>query len=78
MNEVEKTIKALYKDKYGQLISLILQRFRSLSIESAEDVVQETFAEAAVSWARQSIPANPSGCYIKPAGTNPSTCLKKL
>jgi RNA polymerase sigma factor (sigma-70 family) len=61
MNETGRCIEALYKDKFGQLISLILQRFRSLSIESAEDIVQETFAEAAMRWQEQGIPENPSG-----------------
>jgi hypothetical protein len=44
MNETKKCIEVIYKDKFGQLISLLLQSFRSLSIESAEDIVQETFA----------------------------------
>lgn len=77
MNDVEKSIEALYKDKYGQLISLILQRFRSLSIESAEDVVQETFAEAAVCWARQSIPLNPSGWLYQTCRNKSINLLKK-
>jgi RNA polymerase sigma-70 factor (ECF subfamily) len=61
MNEVEKRIEVLYKDKFGQLISLILRRFQALSIESAEDIVQETFAEAAVRWPKQGLPENPAG-----------------
>ena len=61
MNEAEKCIAVIYKDKFGQLIALILQRFPSLSIESAEDIVQETFAEAVVRWPKQGIPDNPSG-----------------
>jgi len=61
MNEVGKRIEAIYKDKFGQLISLILQRFRSLSIESAEDIVQEAFAGAAVLWPKQGVPENPAG-----------------
>ena len=77
MNEVEKSIEALYKDKYGQLISLILQRFRSLSIESAEDVVQETFAQAAVSWARQGIPLNPPGWLYQTCRNKSINLLKK-
>ena len=61
MNEAEKCIGVIYKDKFGQLIALILQRFPGLSIESAEDIVQETFAEAVVRWPKQGIPDNPSG-----------------
>ena len=74
MNESEKCIEAIYKDKFGQLIALLLQRFRGLPIESAEDIVQETFAEATVRWPKQGIPENPPGWIYQAARTNPSTC----
>lgn len=61
MSETDKLIEGLYRDKYGQLLSLMLQKFRSLSIESAEDVVQEAFADAAARWTVQSVPQNPAG-----------------
>jgi len=61
MSELDKTIESLYKDKYGQLVSLLLQKFSSLTMESAEDLVQETFAEASSRWLQQGIPHNPGG-----------------
>jgi len=78
MNETEKCIEAIYKDKFGQLISLILQRFRSLSVESAEDIVQETFAEAAVSWPKQGVPENPSGWLYQTCRNKSINLLKKM
>ena len=78
MNETGRCIEALYKDKFGQLISLILQRFRSLSIESAEDIVQETFTEAAARWQEQGIPENPSGWLYQTCKNKSINLLKKI
>ncbi|HEX4372293.1 MAG TPA: sigma-70 family RNA polymerase sigma factor [Puia sp.] len=77
MNEIEKFIEEIYKDKFGQLISLMLQRFRSLSIESAEDIVQETFADAALYWPKQGIPQNPSGWIYQTCKNKSINLLKK-
>ncbi len=78
MTEVEKQIEVLYKDKYGQLISVILQRFPNLSFESAEDIVQETFAEAAIRWPGQGIPDNPSGWLYQTCKNKSINLLKKI
>ena len=77
MNETGRCIEALYKGKFGQLISLILQRFRSLSIESAEDIVQETFAEAAERWQDKGIPENPSGWLYQTCQNKSINLLKQ-
>src|ERR1700722_11225197 len=78
MNEIEKCIEVIYKDKFGQLISLMLQRFRTLSIESAEDIVQETFAEAALYWPKQGMPENPSGWLYQTCKNKSINLLKKV
>src|SRR6266700_3523655 len=78
MNDTEKYIEVIYKNKFGQLISLILQRFRSLSFESAEDIVQETFAEAAVRWPKQGMPENPSGWLYQVCRNKAIHLLKKM
>jgi RNA polymerase sigma factor (sigma-70 family) len=78
MNETGRCIEALYKGKFGQLISLILQRFRSLSIESAEDIVQETFAEAAERWQEQGMPENPSGWLYQTCKNKSINLLKQI
>ncbi len=77
MNEATKRIEVIYKDKFGQLISLILQRFRSLSIESTEDIVQETFAEAALLWPKQGMPENPAGWLYQACKNKAINLLKK-
>lgn len=78
MNESEKCIEAIYKDKFGQLIALLLQRFRGLPIESAEDIVQETFAEATVRWPKQGIPENPPGWIYQACKNKSINLLKKI
>src|SRR5271154_4216439 len=78
MNEATKRIEVIYKDKFGQLISLILQRFRSLSIESTEDIVQETFAEAALLWPKQGVPENPAGWLYQTCKNKSINLLKKM
>src|SRR5579859_1100483 len=78
MTEVEKQIEALYKDKYGQLISSTLQRFRSLSVEMAEDVVQEAFAAATGLWPKQGKPENPSAWLYQVCKNKSINLLKKV
>jgi RNA polymerase sigma factor (sigma-70 family) len=77
MNKVGEHIEVIYKNKFGQLISLILQRYRSLSIESAEDIVQEAFAEAAVLWPKQGMPENPAGWLYQVCKNKSINLLKR-
>src|SRR5450432_3131282 len=78
MNEVEKHIEVIYKERFGQLISLILQRFRGLSFESAEDIVQETFAAAMLLWPQQAVPENPMGWLYQACKNKSINLLKKI
>jgi RNA polymerase sigma factor (sigma-70 family) len=77
MNECEKGIEILYKDRFGQLISLILQRFRQMPIDWAEDIVQETFTAAAVNWPKTGMPENPSGWLYQTCKNKSINLLKK-
>ena len=78
MNEFEKRIEILYKERFGQLISLILQRFRHLPIDWAEDIVQEAFTAAALHWPKTGIPENPSGWLYQTCRNKSINLLKKL
>jgi len=77
MSEAAGHIEVIYKDRFGQLISLILQRFRGLSIESAEDIVQEAFAAAAQLWPKQGLPENPMGWLYQVCKNKAINLLKK-
>ena len=61
MTEIQREIGTLYKENFGQLVSLLLSRYPGLSIESAEDAVQDAFAEASARWATSGIPQNKPG-----------------
>ena len=78
MNECEERIEILYKERFGQLISLILQRFRHLSIDWAEDIVQETFTTAVLHWPKTGIPENPSGWLYQTCKNKSIDLLKKI
>jgi hypothetical protein len=69
MTEIQHEIGTLYKENFGQLVSLLLSRFPGLSIESAEDAVQDAFAEASARVAF--LRTNPAG-YIPSAKIGPS------
>jgi len=77
MNEIEKCIEILYKERFGQLISLILQRFRPLSFDGAEDIVQETFTAAALHWPKTGMPDNPSGWLYQTCKNKSINLLKQ-
>jgi RNA polymerase sigma factor (sigma-70 family) len=77
MTEVEHHIEALYKDKFGQLLSLLLMKFRDLTIESGQDIVQEAFADAATLWTGQSMPHNPAGWIYQACKNKSINMLKK-
>jgi RNA polymerase sigma factor (sigma-70 family) len=77
MNEFEKRIEILYKERFGQLISLILQRFQRLSIGWAQDIVQEAFTAAALHWPKTGIPENPSGWLYQTCKNKSINLLKK-
>jgi RNA polymerase sigma factor (sigma-70 family) len=77
MNEFERRIEILYKERFGQLISLILQRFRNLPIDWAEDIVQEAFAAAALHWPQKGMPENPSGWLYQTCKNKTINLLKK-
>jgi RNA polymerase sigma factor (sigma-70 family) len=77
MSDCDKRIEILYKERFGQLISLILQRFRQMPIDWAEDIVQETFTAAAVNWPKTGMPQNPSGWLYQTCKNKSINLLKK-
>jgi len=78
MNEVERRLEILYKERFGQLIGLILQRFRQLSVDWAEDIVQEAFAAAALHWPKTGMPDNPSGWLYQTCKNKSINLLKRI
>ena len=78
MSEFDRRIEILYKERFGQLISLILLRFRRLPIDWAEDIVQEAFTAAATHWPKTGMPGNPSGWLYQTCKNKAINLLKTI
>lgn len=78
MSKIEKRLEILYKERFGQLIALMLQRFRHLPIDWAEDVVQEAFTAAATHWPKTGMPENPSGWLYNTCKNKSINLLKTI
>jgi RNA polymerase sigma factor (sigma-70 family) len=57
----ELTVEQLYRSQYGKMVANILNRYPDLGLETAEDLVQDSFAVALTEWAREGVPCNPPG-----------------
>ena len=57
----EQTVEQLYRSHYGKMVANILNRYPDLGLETAEDLVQDSFAVALTEWAREGVPCNPPG-----------------
>jgi RNA polymerase sigma factor (sigma-70 family) len=58
---VELTVERLYRSHYGKMVANILNRYPDLGLETAEDLVQDSFAVALTEWALEGVPRNPPG-----------------
>src|SRR5260221_13992259 len=61
MDIVQRETDKLYKQHFGKLVASLLYTFRAMDPESAEDMVQDAFSSALVSWRSKGIPENPAG-----------------
>ena len=52
-------IPQLYRQEYSKMVSLLCNRFGIDQIDSAEDIVSETFLSAAETWGMKGIPDDP-------------------
>ncbi len=57
----EQTVERLYRSQYGKMVANILNRYPDLGLETAEDLVQDSFAVTLTEWAREGVPCNPPG-----------------
>jgi predicted RNA polymerase sigma factor len=46
MDHIQIKIDQLYKTHFGKLISALLSTFKSLDLQGAEDIIQDSFAIA--------------------------------
>ncbi|SFQ52437.1 RNA polymerase sigma factor [Parafilimonas terrae] len=65
MYNLQQQVDQLYKKQYGKMIAMLLYCFRDMHMETAEDVVQDTFSSALTSWSHGNMPENMEGWLFK-------------
>ncbi len=61
MDNVQQEVDRLYKSHFGKMVSSLLYFSQDIDLETAEDLVQDSFAAALVAWRKDEIPSNPAG-----------------
>lgn len=61
MNDVQQLVDALYKKSFGQLVASLLVSSRDIDPDTAEDIVQDSFAKALEAWRKDGVPLNAAG-----------------
>ena len=69
-------IPQLYRQEYSKMVSLLCNRFGIDQIDSAEDIVSETFLSAAESWGMKGLPDDPVAWLYAVARNNALNGLK--
>jgi RNA polymerase sigma factor (sigma-70 family) len=69
-------IPQLYRQEYSKMVSLLCNRFGIDQIDSAEDIVSETFLSAAETWGMKGIPDDPVAWLYAVARNNTLNGLK--
>ncbi len=65
MDIVQMEVDRLYKSQFGRMLSSLLRFSNDIDLESAEDIVQDTFSAALVSWEKDGLPVNPAAWLFK-------------
>ncbi|MDF2191787.1 DUF6596 domain-containing protein [Paraflavitalea sp. CAU 1676] len=60
MEKQQDSLKQLFQQEFSRMVAVISKQFGLQYIETAEDIVSETFLQAAESWGMKGLPANPA------------------
>lgn len=60
MEQVKNNLKILFQQEFARMVAVISHSFGLQHIELAEDLVSETFLQAAETWDTRGIPVNPA------------------
>ena len=77
LNPVHKEVDRLYKELFGKLVASLLYSSRDLHLETAEDIVQDSFSAAIKDWERNGMPLNPAGWLYKVCKNNALNKIRK-
>lgn len=65
----EATIESVYREHSSRILAVLVRLFGPKNLELAEDVLQESFRKALLTWQEQGIPENPAA-WIMTAARN--------
>lgn len=60
MNGQHKSLQQLYRSEFSKMVAVISKLYGLEFIETAEDIVSETFLQATETWEQKGIPPNPA------------------
>lgn len=75
--EVNKLVEHLFRHESGRIVAALARIFGPGQLEMAEDVVQESLAEAIDTWPYGGIPENPSGWLFRVARNKALNLVKR-
>ena len=65
MDEVLLATDRLYKSHFGKMVSSLLHFSNAIDLQTAEDLVQDSFSTAIISWRKDGLPDNPTGWLFR-------------
>src|SRR3954471_12382575 len=67
----------LFRESAGKMVSVLTRIFGTENLETAEDVVQQTFIEAINVWKMKGVPDNPSAWLFRVAKNKAIDVIRK-
>jgi len=65
MDKVQEEVNRLYKTHFGKMVASLLYFSGDIDLETAEDLVQDSFSAALTAWPKDGIPSNKAGWIFK-------------
>ncbi len=65
MDEVRLAADQLYRSYFGKMVSSLLHFSNSIDLQAAEDIVQDSFSSAIISWGKDGLPDNPAAWLFR-------------
>jgi RNA polymerase sigma-70 factor (ECF subfamily) len=65
MDEIQLSADQLYRSHFGKMVSSLLHFSNAIDLEEAEDIVQDSFSAALVSWRVNGLPDNPAAWLFR-------------
>jgi len=75
--EQQELIPNLFRSEYQKIVSVLCRLFGIAHMETAEDIVSDTFLAAAEIWSTKGIPENPTAWLYTVAKNKTKNCLKR-